>query len=168
MLPASGGRWRWWGEDGAGGTRTWRRGGTEGARGGGERGKRRGQRQRSCALASAENEVEPGAAAQQQFQRQFFQRRHRTGVNKLWPVACCQVYSSIFIELPISGRHCYIPRSRINPNHPHDHDLHQHARPTVLIGEHDILAAGLYCSPTILIDVHDILAAGPSYSSHRC
>ena len=25
MLPASDGRWKWWGEDGAGGTRTWRR-----------------------------------------------------------------------------------------------------------------------------------------------
>ena len=29
-------------------------------------------------------------------QQQFFQRRLQTGVNKLWPVACCQVYSSIF------------------------------------------------------------------------
>ena len=33
----------------------------------------------------------------------FFQRRHRTGVNKLWPVACCQVYSSIHIAFqPLS------------------------------------------------------------------
>ena len=60
MLPAYDGRWRWWGEDGAGGTRTWRRGVTEGARGAGEGATPEELRSPPC----AENVVEPGAAAQ--------------------------------------------------------------------------------------------------------
>ena len=47
-------------------------------------------------MAKEGNGVEAGAAAQQQMQQQFFQRRLQTGLNMLWPVACCQVYSSIF------------------------------------------------------------------------